>query len=154
MFSSAYHYQKPNTTRPASTLLKYLSQRTLAVLMFIALALLASVAGKKSEANQPSLDKSTSGDLVIRHRDHDACSVATKSLGPKKFSLLTSWQSIAAMMNSFKEAFNDPSIIDYANQQGIGIADSPTAPLLDTSSHSAAPSKSPSSQSSRFSSNY
>jgi hypothetical protein len=34
------------------------------------------------------------------------------------------------MVNSFKEAFNDPSLIDYANQQATGIPDSPTAPLL------------------------
>src|SRR5260370_33346130 len=33
------------------------------------------------------------------------------------------------MGNNFKEAFNDPSLIDYANQQGIGhgrLDDSPT----------------------------
>jgi hypothetical protein len=75
-------------------------------------------------------DKGTVGDLTIRHQDRGGCADVTKPGAPKKSSPMISWQSVATMVNSFKEAFNDPSLIDYANQQATGIPDSPTAPLL------------------------
>jgi len=123
--------------------------RVLATALFIAFAVLASIGGKESQTKQPWFDKGTVGDLTIRHQDQGGCAGA-----PKKSSPIISWRSVATVVNNFKEAFNDPSLIDYANQQGIGIADSTTAPLLDASSQPPAPSKSPSSQSSRSSSSY
>jgi len=117
--------------------------RVLATAMFIAFAVLASIGGKESQTKQPSFDKGTIGDLTIRHQDQGGCADTTKPSAPKKSSPTVSWQSVAAMVNNFKEAFNDPSLIEYANQQGIDTADFTTAP-----------SKSPSSQSSRSSSSH
>jgi len=117
--------------------------RVLATAMVIALAVLASIGGKGSQTKQPLFDKGAIGDLTIRHQDQGGCADVTKPGEPKKSSPMISWQSVAALVNNFKEAFNDPSLIEYANQQGIDIPDSPTAP-----------SKSPSSQSSRSSSSH
>ena len=120
----------PASVRVRSTLHKYLNQQTLALLMFIILALLGTIGGKESQIKQPSFDKGTIGDLTLRHQDQGGCADVTKPGAPKKSSPMTSWQSMATMLNNFKEAFNDPSLIDYANQQATGIPDSPTAPLL------------------------
>ena len=68
--------------------------RVLATAMFVAFAMLGGIGGKETKANQSILDKSTIRDLVIRHRDHAACSVSTKPVEPKKSLLLTSWQSV------------------------------------------------------------
>jgi hypothetical protein len=53
-----------------------------------------------------------------------------------------------------EDAFNDPFLIKYTNQQGVGIAGSPTAPILDTSSLPPVFSNSPSSPLSRSSSHH
>jgi len=104
--------------------------RVLATALFIAFAVLASIGGKEAQTKQPLFDKGTVGDLTIRHQDRGGCADVTKPGAPKKSSPMISWQSVATMVNSFKEAFNDPSLIDYANQQATGMPDSPTAPLL------------------------
>jgi len=104
--------------------------RVLATALFIAFAVLASIGGKEAQTKQPLFDKGTVGDLTIRHQDRGGCADVTKPAAPKKSSPMISWQSVATMVNSFKEAFNDPSLIDYASQQATGIPDSPTAPLL------------------------
>jgi len=116
--------------------------RVLATAMVIALAVLASIGGKESQTKQLSFHKGTIGDLTIRHQDQRGCADVTKPGAPKKSSPMISWQSLATMVKNFKEAFNDPSLIEYANQQGLSIADS------------TAPSKTPSSQSSRSSSSH
>ena len=143
MFASPLNHHKPGTSPVPDTLRRYLTMRVLATALFIAFAVLASIGGKETQTKQPLFDKSTVGDLTLRHQDQSGCADVTKPGAPKKSSLMISWQSAATMVNNFKEAFNDPSLIEYANQQGIGITDSTTAP-----------SKSPSSQSSRSSSSY
>src|SRR6266571_4067309 len=139
MFASPLNHQKPGTSPVLYTLRRYLTMRVLATALFIAFTVLASIGGKETQTKQPLFDKGTVGDLTIRHQDQGGCAGA-----PKKSSPIISWRSVATVVNNFKEAFNDPSLIDYANQQGIGIADSTTAPLLDASSQPPAPSKSPS----------
>ena len=143
MFASLFNHHKPGTSPVSYTLRRYLTMRVLATAMFVAFAVLASVGGKESRTKQPSFDEGTIGDLTIRHQDQGGCADVAKPGARKKSSPMISWQSVATMVNNFKEAFNDPSLIEYANQQGIDIADSRTAP-----------SKSPSSQSSSSSSNY
>ena len=130
MFASPLNHQKPGTSPVPYTLGRYLTMRVLATALFIAFAVLASIGGKETETKQPLFDKSTVGDLTIRYQDQGGCADATKLGGPKKSSPIISWQSVATMVNNFKEAFNDPSLIDYANQQATGIPDSPTASLL------------------------
>ena len=154
MFASPLNHRKPGTSPVPSTLRRYLTMRVLATAMFIAFAVLASVGGKESRTKQLSLGKGTIGDLTIRHQDQGGCADVAKPGAPKKSSPMISLQSVVTMVNDFKEAFNDPSLIEYANQQGIDIPDSPTTPLLDTSRQSSAPSKSLSSQSSSSLSNY
>jgi hypothetical protein len=128
--------------------------RVLATAMFIAFAVLASVGGKESQTKQPSFGKGTIGDLTIRYQDQSGCADVAKPGAPKKSSPMISWQSVATMVIDIKEAFNDPALIEYANQQGIGTLDSPTTSLLNTSGQPPAPLKSPSSQSRRSSSSY
>jgi hypothetical protein len=147
MFSHSFYHQLPASVRVRSTLHKYLNQRTLALLMFIVLALLGTIGGKESQTKQPSFDKGTIGDLTIRHQDQGGCAGA-----PKKSSPIISWQSVATVVNNFKEAFNDPSIIDYANQQATGIPDSPKVPRLRDSKQDSICSKSASTQSRKSSS--
>jgi len=152
MFSHSFYRQMPASVRVRSTLHKYLNQQTLALLMFIVLALLGTIGGKESQIKQPSFDKGTIGDLTIRNQDQGGCAGATKPGAPKKSSPIISWQSVAAILNSFKEAFNDPSLINYANQQATGIPDSPAAPILRSSNQDSTGSKSASTQSRRSSS--
>jgi hypothetical protein len=147
MFSHSFYHQLPASVRVRSTLHKYLNQRTLALLMFILLALLGTIGGKESQTKQPSFDKGTIGDLTIRHQDQGGCAGA-----PKKSSPIISWQSVATVVNNFKEAFNDPSLIDYANQQATGIPDSPKVPRLRDSNQDSICSKSASTQSRKSSS--
>jgi hypothetical protein len=142
MFASPLNDHKPGTSPVPYTLRRYLTMRVLATALFIAFAVLASIGGKETQTKQPLLDKSTVGDLTLRHQDQGGCADA-----PKKSSPTISWQSIATVMNNFKEAFNDPSIIDYANQQATGIPDLPTAPLLGSSNQDSFCSKSASIQS-------
>jgi hypothetical protein len=147
MFSHSFYHQLPASVRVRSTLHKCLNQQTLALLMFIVLALLGTIGGKESQTKQPSFDKGTIGDLTIRHQDQGGCAGA-----PKKSSPIISWQSVATVVNNFKEAFNDPSIIDYANQQATGIPDSPKVPRLRDSNQDSICSKSASTQSRKASS--
>ena len=138
MFASPLNHHNPGTSPVPYTLRRYLTMRVLATAMFIAFAVLASIGGKETQTKQPLFDKSTVGDLTLRHQDQGGCADMAKPRARKKSSPMISWQSVATTVNNFKEAFNDPSLIDYANQQGIDTADSTTPP-----------SKSPSSQSSR-----
>jgi len=127
---------------------------TLAFVLFIALALLNTIRGKEPETRESAPIETTSSEVIIDKQDDNVPNVVTKAAGQTMSPPLTLSQFIGRIINAFKGAFNDPSLIEYANQQGIGIADSPTAPLPDTSSQPLAPSKSPSSQPSRSSSNY
>jgi len=147
MFSHSFYRQMPASVRVRSTLHKYLNQQTLALLMFIVLALLGTIGGKESQIKQPSFDKGTIGDLTIRHQDQDGCAGVTKPGAPKKSSPIISLQSVATVVNSFREAFNDPSLIDYANQQATGRPDSPAGPILRSSNQDSTGSKSASIQS-------
>jgi hypothetical protein len=147
MFASPLNHQKLGTSPVPYTLRKYLTMRVLATAMFIALAVLASIGGKESETKQPFFGKGTIGDLTIRHQDQGGCAGVTKPDAPTKSSPTISWQSVATMVNHFKEAFNDPALIEYANQQGADIPDSPTAPLVRSSHQESASSKSAPTQS-------
>ena len=127
---------------------------TLAFIMFVALALLSNTRGKEAETTELAPVETTKSEVIIDKQHDNVPNVVTKAAGQTMSPPLTLSQFIGRIINAFKGAFNDSSLIEYANQQGIGIADSPTAPLRDTSRQPLAPSKSPSSQPSRSSSNY
>jgi hypothetical protein len=146
MFASPLNHPKPGTSPVPYTLGRYLTMRVLTTATVIGLAVLASIGGRESQTKQPAFGKRTFGDLTdltFRHYDQGACADIIKRGALKKSSPMISLQSVTAMVNDFKEAFNAPPLIEYENQQGIGPTDSATAS-----------SKSPSSQSSRSSSSH
>jgi hypothetical protein len=129
--------------------LRHLNTGTLAFFMLVALALLSSIHGKNSETRESAPARITKSEVIIDKQHDDVPHVVTEPAGKTMSPPLTLSQFMGRIINAFKGAFNDPSLIEYANQQGIGIAESPTAPPLNASSQPPAPSKSPSSQSSR-----
>src|SRR5260370_37739035 len=105
MFASPRKHQKPGTSPVLYPLRRYLTMRVLATALFIAFAVLASIGGKETQTKQPLFDKSTVGDLTLRHQDQGGCADATMPGAPKKSSPIISWQSVATVVNSFREAF-------------------------------------------------
>ena len=156
MISASFvHHQKApeRCVSVLSPFLRHLNMGTLAFIMFVALALLNTTRGKDAETREPAPVETTKSEVII-DKQHGNLPNVVKAAGQTMSPPLTLWQFMGRIINAFKGAFNDPSLIEYANQSGIGIADSPTAPLPDTSSQPLAPSKSPSSRPSRSSSNY
>jgi hypothetical protein len=127
---------------------------TLAFIMFAGLALLNTTRGKEADTRERAPVETIKSEVIIDKQHDNVPNVVTKAAGQPMSPPLTLSQFMGRVINAFKGAFNGPSLIEYANQQGIGIADSPAAPLPDTSSQPLAPSKSPSSQPCRSSSNY
>ena len=156
MSASPIHYPKP-TTRCVTVLtpfLRHLNTGTLAFIMFVALALLSNTRGKEAETRELAPVETTKSEVIIDKQHDNVPNVVTRAAGQTISPPLTLSQFMGRIINAFKGAFNDPSLIEYANQQGIGIADSPTTPLSNTPSQPLAPSKPPLSQPSRSSSNY
>jgi len=156
MLASVVQQEKPpaRCVSVLSPFLRHLNTGTLAFIMFVALALLSTTRGKEAETREPAPAGTTKSEVVIDKQHNDVPEVVTEAAGQTMSPPLTLWQFMGRIINAFESAFNDPSLIEYANQQGIGIPDSPTAPLSDTSSQPPAPSKSSSSQPSRSSSSY
>jgi len=127
---------------------------TLAFVLFFALALLNTMRGKEPETRESAPVETTKSEVITDKQHNNVSNVVTEAAGQTMSPPLTLWQVMGRIINALQGAFNEPSIIEYANQQGIGIEDSPTAPLPDTSSQPLTPSRSPSSQPNRFSCNY
>ena len=156
MSASPTHYRKP-TTRGMTVLtpfLRHLNTATLAFIMFVAFALLSPTRGKEAETRELASVETTKSEVIIDKQHDNVPNEVTKAAGQTMSPPLTLWQFMVRIIDVFKGAFNAPSVIEYAKQLGIGIADSPTAPLPDTSGQPVAPSKSPSGQPSRSSSDY
>ena len=141
-FSGADNNQSGTWLAAALPLLKYLNTRTLAFLLFVGFAFLNTTHGKDAPTDKPAV-----GVTNTERRDNGY-------QGASAAAPLILWQFTARIVHAFTAALNDPALIEYAKQLGIGIADSPTAPLPDTSGQPLAPSKSPSGQPSKSSSNY
>jgi hypothetical protein len=127
---------------------------TLALIMFVAFALQNTSHGKDAETRGPASVGIPTGEVIIDKSHDGASNIASRSTGQTIPAPLTLWQFMSMIVNAFERAFNDPQLIEYGKQQGIGIPDSPTTSLLNASSQPPAPSKSPSSYSSRSSSSY
>ncbi len=157
MLSASFvHHQKApeRCVSVLSPFLRHLNMGTLAFIMFVALALLSTTRGKEAETREPAPIETTKSEVIIDKQHDNVPNVVTKAAGQTISPPLTLWQFMVRIIDAFKGAFNAPSLIEYANQFGIDTADSPTAPLPDTSGQPLAPSKSPSSQPNRSSSNY
>ena len=147
MFSSSVDYQKPNPRRVPSRVLRYLSTGILAFAIAIIIALLTTTRGKESEANRAPSGKATESGVIADNCQGNSRAVKGKVV-QKRLSLPGARRFIGRAIN----AFNDPFLIDYANQQGTDIPGSAT--LLNNSGQSPVPSRLPSSQSRRSSSSY
>jgi hypothetical protein len=120
-------------------LLKYVSQRSLTVLTFIALAVVGSVENKSFDKRKSGLSASVS---------------ISQSRAQQRYLSLNPRQLFENVVGSIKDVFNDPRLIEYANEQGANIPDSLTTPCPNTSQPISVRSKSPSNQSSKPSSSY
>ena len=115
---ASHLYCQTASAKKASSLLKYVTQRSLAVVMFVALAVLASVGDKPSDKASPGLGHSRS---------------ISQSTDTEPYLSLDLWQLFAKTAASIKDAFNDPALIEYAKEQGIDGYDSPTTRCSNTS---------------------
>jgi hypothetical protein len=140
MFSSPGDYQKLNPRRVPSRFLRYLNIGILAFAITIAIALLVTTRGKGSEANKPSSCKAAKSEAIADNYQ-DASHALRGEVVQKKPAVPEPGQFIGRMIS----AFNDPSLIDYANQQGTDIPESATP--LNNSRQSPIPSRSPSTRS-------
>ena len=135
MIASPLSHQKASAGNAPHVFLKYVPKRSLAVVMFITFMLLASLGNKSSEKITPNQSvKQSSGDGRYL------------SLNPRHL-----FENIA---RSVKDAFNDPALLEYANEQGADIPESLTTPCPNTSQPISVRSKSVSGQSSKPSSTY
>jgi len=147
MFSSPVDYQKLNQRRGTVRFPRYLNTGILAFAITIAIALLVTTRGKESEANQPPSGKAAKSEVIADNCQGNSHAVTGKVARKKSPVPETRW-FIARVIS----AFNDPFLIDYANQQGTDIPGSAT--LLNNSSRPLVPLRSPPSKSSGSSSSY
>jgi hypothetical protein len=104
MIASPIYQRKSFREKAAPTLLKYVSQRSLAVLLFIALAFLASLGKKSSDKRDPGLRRSLA---IPKARDQQT------------YLSITSWRPVDRIVASIEDTFNDPELIEYASEQQI-----------------------------------
>ncbi len=124
MFSPTQYYHKSNTLRLSSSPLRFLNQRTLAVAMFLAFALLGIIRGKEANTQKSPVDSALMHDGVSR-QNSSVCPTATKPAKPKRSLVVRSWQSVVRGEEAFGRAFEDPSLVEYANEQSTDTPDSP-----------------------------
>ena len=90
--------------------------RTLALLMFLGVALLNTTDGKDAQTKEPVVGVSNTE--VVTSGPHESAPVAPLIL----------WQLMKRIAQAFTAAVNDPSLIEYANQQGTENLDLQTTP--------------------------
>ena len=90
--------------------------RTLALLMFLGVALLNTTDGKDAQTKEPAAGIRNT-DVVTNGR-HESPLVAPLIL----------WQLAKRIAQAFTAAVNDPSLIEYAKQQGTDTLDLQTTP--------------------------
>ena len=104
MIASPLYHQKASGEKAPHALLKYVSQRSLAIVMFIAFALLASVGNKSSEKTGPNLR-------------------LQQSSSNERYLALNPGQLVGNVVRTVKDAFSDPALVEYGNEQGVEEAD-------------------------------
>ena len=90
--------------------------RTLALLMFLGVALLNTTDGKDAQTKEPAAGISNTA--VVTNGRHESSPVAPLIL----------WQLAKRIAQAFTAAVNDPSLIEYAKQQGTDTLDLQTTP--------------------------
>jgi hypothetical protein len=97
-------------------LLRYLNTRTLAFSLFVGFALLNTTHGKDAQIDEPAAQ-------VTNTEPRDNGYQGVSAAAP-----LILWQFTARIVHAFTAALNDPSLIEYAKQQGTDIPDLQTTP--------------------------
>jgi hypothetical protein len=144
MFSPPLYYRKANKRKASPLFVNYLNTGALALVMLVALVLLGAIPDNKPKTKDSTPGKSTKSEVVIdKHQDNPSRAI-TEAAKQETFPPLIAWQFVKRMISEFQDAFNDPSVIAYANKQGADLPDSPTTSLPDTSSQLPGPAKSPS----------
>ena len=115
--SDVHHHKKPQLWL-ASLLpfLKHVNMPTLALLMFLGVALLNTSDGKDAQTKEPAAGISNTE--VVTDGRHESSAAAPLIL----------WQFTARIVHAFTAAINDPALIEYAKQQGKDISDLQTTP--------------------------
>jgi hypothetical protein len=115
--SGVHHHKQPQWwLAPLSPFLKHVNMRTLALLMFFGVALLNTSDGKDAQTKEPAAGISNTE--VVTDGRHESSPVAPLIL----------WQLTKWIAQAFTAAVNDPSLIEYARQQGSDIPDLETTP--------------------------
>jgi hypothetical protein len=111
-----YHNQYGSWPIVLSPFLKHLNMRTLALLMFVGFALLNTTHGKDAQTDKPAVGVTNT---EPRDNGYQGASAAAP---------LILWQITVRIVHAFTAALNDPSLIEYAKQQGTDKADLQTTP--------------------------
>ena len=114
------HKQPQWWLAPLLPFLKHVNMRTLALLMFLGVALLNTSDGKDAQTKEPAAGISNTE--VVTDGRHESSPVAPLIL----------WQLTKQIAQAFTSAVNDPSLIEYARQQGSDIPDLQTTPCQST----------------------
>ena len=115
MIAFPIYHQKPSGKK-AATFLTYVTQRSLAVVMFVALAIVASLGNKPSNNRSPGISNDS-----------------FQPSAQQSYLALNPRQLFDNIVRSVNDAFNDPALIEYGKEQGIDGCDSPTTPCPNTS---------------------
>jgi len=115
--SGVHHHKEPQWwLAPLLPFLKHVNMRTLALLMFLAVALLNTTDGQDAQTKEPAAGISNTE--VVTDGRHESSPVAPLIL----------LQLTKRIAQAFRAAVNDPSLIEYARQQGSAIPDLQTTP--------------------------
>ena len=115
--SGVHDHEQPQWwLAPLLPFLKHVNMRTLALLMFLGVALLNTTDGQDAQTKEPAAEKSNTE--VITDGHHESWPVAPLIL----------WQLTKRLAEAFTAAVNDPSLIEYAKQQGTDTLDLQTTP--------------------------
>jgi len=113
------HTQPESRLTVLSPFLKHVNMRTLALLMFLGVALLNTTDGKDAQTKEPAAGISNTE--VVTDGRHESLPVAPLIL----------WQFTRGIVQAFTAAVNDPSLIEYAKQQRTDIPNLQTTPCHD-----------------------
>jgi hypothetical protein len=129
--ASGVHEQKQPQwwLAPLLPFLTYINMRTLALLMFLGVALLNTTDGKDAQTNKPAAITTNMETVDNGHRT--TSEARTEPTGQTISAALALWQFTDRIVHALTAALNDPSLIEYAKQQGTDIPDLQTTPRKD-----------------------
>ena len=118
--------QPDNWLTMLSPFLTYINMRTLALLMFVSFAVLNTTHGNDGETKQQVTQNS--GSQVLANQQLDVAQASTPPTNYTTPAPSILWQLTERIVQAFTAAVNDPSLIEYAKQQGTDTLDLQTTP--------------------------